>query len=199
MNRTQSSSKNCVVNSPALGSAWFAAFRRVATAVIGTTVLIVPHTSVALDHDCVSAKYRRYVAAQEHLQRGVTDLLIQANPKLREVAELYFEDARKKFQRNQIAVDYLLEMAPTKIHSDAQIHAWLDLTIDDTRQISQARPRYAELSRAVENIDTRIPHPDGEKLRALMREKIAGMQEYKDLVADFRKMQDATNSHPCPR
>jgi ABC-type sugar transport system ATPase subunit len=97
----------------------------------------------------------------------------------------------------RIAVEVLIHSEPDKVHVDSNINQWLDLSKEDKQIIAKRNKRYAELLNLLDSAKTRPAHPDGDKVRALMRDKISGMDEYKNLIAKLLTVIDKINSSKC--
>lgn len=135
--------------------------------------------------DCIANKYDRYAQAQEDFQRGLTRLISETAPQYTDVAQVLMVDQLNRIERARLEVEYLSRHDPSRLRTDMPVNAWLSLDDSDRQPIASQNDRYAELLRLAAEASDRPPHPDGDGLRALMRDEIAKLVAYKELLAAF--------------
>ena len=161
------------------------------------TALTVPFNANALDIQCAIDKYKNYASAQEQWQRALTDLTVKTNGNLKDIANMYLSDQLNYIEMNRIAVEFMLHRNPNKVRLDTSINQWLTIDSDDKSTIAKSSNRYAELLSLANATKQRLPHPDGEAIRTLMRDHILKMTEYQNLLAQFNTAVTKVNSKAC--
>jgi hypothetical protein len=150
-------------------------------------ILTVPVSSSATGmwSDCISGKYGNYAQAQERLQRGLSKLITDVEPRYADVARMYMTIQLHGIEMALLAVKYLAQHEPTKLRTNMPINNWLNLDEGERQLIARRNKRFAELMRVEEENMKRPPHPDGDGLRLLMREKILKLPAYRHLLETF--------------
>ena len=135
--------------------------------------------------DCVTKKYTSYSEARIKFQRELTELIITVAPECSEVANLYLKDQLNLIERGMIAVKHLARNRPDQLRVSRPFQGWLDLTQEDEARIALENVRYRELLQLSSEAKKRPPHPDGDALRSVVREKVSPSQESKELFSEF--------------
>ena len=148
--------------------------------------------------DCVTKKYASYGEAQTKFQKKLTELIITVAPEYSEVANLYLKDQLNFIERRMIAVKHLSRNRPDQLRVSRPFQSWLDLTQEDEARIALANSRYKELLQLSSQAKKRPPHPDGDALRSLVREKVSPSQESKELFSKFFRSVQALEVQKCP-
>lgn len=145
------------------------------------------HASIAklLDTACVIDKYSQYAATQEKWQRDQTKLVLSSHPQFIDVAHLYLEDQLIMIELRRITVEYIARYAPEKLNPDASINQWISQGKFSEEEIAKSNKLYSDLLQLAKQVRNRPPHPDGDALRNIMREKVVNMPEYKALAKGF--------------
>ena len=160
-------------------------------------VAISGSPAIAMDTKCILSKYQSVATAQEHWQRAVTAQIVSASPKLKDVANQYLSDQLLTIEMNRIAVESLLKTSPEKLRLDAPVPQWLALSAGDKGAISRNNQRYAELLRQFDASAKKQPHPNGDELRTLMRERIAKSPEFQTQLTKLNEAIAGANSRVC--
>ena len=147
--------------------------------------------------DCVTRKYASYAEAQIKFQKKLTELIITVAPEYSEVANLYLKDQLDVIERQMIAVKHLSRKRPDQLRVSRPLRSWLDLTQEDEAGIALANSRYKELLQLSSEAKKRPPHPDGDALRSLVREKVSPSPEYRELFSEFVRAVQALEDEEC--
>lgn len=148
-------------------------------------------------HECLIGKYAQYAQAQEQWQKGMTQLIIEKEPKYIEVAQRYLEDQLRYIELSQQAVTFLAGQAADQLRAHLSMNRWLSLSIKDRQVIAKANERYAALLQEAELARKRPSHPDGDALREMMRSEIMPSDAYKTLFKQFRDAVKAAEAVAC--
>lgn len=152
----------------------------------------------AADFDnCLLEKYKNYTQAQEEWQRNITALIVKHDPSFEGVATLYMQDQLVKIEKNLRAVEILLLSNSGKIDGQRKLNQWLDLKAQDEQAFAKKDGKYAELLLRANKSKQRAPHPDGDRLRAAMRTKIAPLPQFRNLFSTFTGEIKGLESRPC--
>lgn len=146
---------------------------------------------------CVAEKYRLYAKAQTKWQMELTDLVVKIAPQFKEVANLYLHDQLVFIELMAEAVDYLAKNNKKKLRTEKRLNSWLDLSREDKKILASANSRYREILLRYSEAKKRPPHPDGDALRKLMREKIVRSKEFSDLLNAFNRTVREIEARDC--
>jgi hypothetical protein len=152
---------------------------------------------IALNVQCALSKYQSVATAQEIWQRAIATQIISVSPHLKDVTNQYLSDQLLLIEMNRIAVEALLTISPDKLRLDAPVTQWVALSATDKEAISRSNKRYAEMLKQVDVSAKRPPHPNGDELRALMRERISRSSEYQTQLAKLNEVIVGANSRVC--
>ena len=148
--------------------------------------------------DCVTKKYASYAEAQIEFQEKFTELIITVAPEYSEVASLYLQDQLNFIDRRVTAVKHLARTRPDQLRVSRPLQSWLDLSQEDEARIALANSRYKELLQLSSEAKKRPPHPNGDALRIVVREKVTPSQESKELLSEFFRAVQALDTQECP-
>ena len=148
--------------------------------------------------DCVIKSDASYAEARIKFQKKLTELIVTVAPEYSEVANLYLQDQLNFIERRVIAVKHLARSSPDQLNVSRPLRSWLDLTQEDEAQLALENSRYKELLQLSSKAKERPPHPDGDALRILVREKISPSQESRELFSDFFRAVQALETQECP-
>ncbi len=147
--------------------------------------------------DCVTKKYASYAETQIKFQKELTELIITVAPGYSEVANLYLQDQLNLIERQMIAVKHLARNSPDQLRVSRPLRSWLDLTQEDAARIALENVRYRELLQLSSEAKKRPPHPDGDALRSLVREKVSPSHESKELFSEFFRAVQVLEAQGC--
>jgi hypothetical protein len=150
-----------------------------------------------VDTDCALKQYEHYAAARERWQRSLTRLIVTTHPMYAEVAGQYMEEQLARIEMRRIAVRFVAERTPEALDTAAPLNQWIALDPSTEQRIAAGSERYAELLRRQERAGRRPPHPDGDALRAAMRDRIMPTPEYAALLARLTAAVEQAQRMPC--
>ena len=169
-----------------------------ATLILAVLLLESPTGSqAATDPECITDKYRRYAEAQEDWQRSLTELMIDRAPEYAGVARQFMEDQLTAIERNLLTVEWLASNAPSELRTEGALNTWIRIGPETTERIERSSDRYRELARLQERVRTRPADPDGEQLRALMREEITLLPQYETLLDSLMQSVEEATAIEC--
>jgi len=154
---------------------------------------------VAKSHDaaCLSDKYGQYAAVQEQWQHDLTNLVLSAYPEYAEVANLFMTDQLRMIEMSRIELEFLALYEPEKLNCDAPLNQWLALNASSKEEIAKADNQFADLLQLAKQARERPPHPDGDALRKVMREKLINIPQFKALIEEFNASVARVESIAC--
>jgi len=161
------------------------------------TVLGTEQAATGIGVDCLIDKYNDYADAQQRFQNETHNLILLFNQGYSEVSELYRDDQLARIERNRLAARYLLAHKIDAVHFKKSMNIWLDLTEDDRTLIASHSEGFKELERKIEKFRSRPPHPDGDGLREMMRNKIVMSEEFIRLTKELQHRMNKINAVTC--
>ena len=151
----------------------------------------------ALGDDCLLSKYREYAFSQKDWQNNLTNLIIKNHSEIKGIANLYRNDQILLIDKNLLAVTLLLEKSPNTLNTTEAVNRWLELDRTKENNLAKQSSTYSKLLNNKNAIKNRNPHPDGDKLRGVMRNNIMASQEYNKLLSNFRSKVKEVNNINC--
>ncbi len=163
------------------------------------SLLAAPLCAVAGNPKCTLEKYLGFSAAQVQFQKSVASLAEKNGASgLRDVLAQYLGDQLASIERRRIEFEFVWQIAPDKVRLDGPVQQWAArLESEDRARVAKAHPRYAELQRQEEAARNRPPHPDGDALRKVMRERVGKLPEYQKLLEDMNAAMAKANGVAC--
>jgi hypothetical protein len=122
---------------------------------------------------CELARFDRYAAAQERWQRDLAELIGTRYPELAEVAVLYRDDQLVRIALRRLIVRHLAEGRPQPLDPRQPLGRWALLEPAGESRLAESDPEVAELLASRRAARERAPHPDGDRLRRILREELA--------------------------
>jgi len=162
-----------------------------------TSLLASSFSNAAELDNCLVEKYSLYTKAKEKWQIESTDLIVRHSPHLKDVAELYKNEQLIRIKKNQLAVDILIGSNSEFIDVNKNLRKWLSLSSEAELSLANKSLRYKELLKSVKSSGTRAPHPDGDKLRRVVRSKIMGLPKFQLLLKNFNIEVEKVNHLQC--
>lgn len=151
----------------------------------------------AFGNDCLLSKYQEYAISQKDWQNNLTNLIIRNNSEIKDIANLYRDDQILLIDKNLLGVTLLLDKSPNMLNESKAVSRWLDLDNTKEDKLAKQSSTYRKLLNKKNAIKIRNPHPDGDKLRRVMRNNIITSQEYNNLLSDFRSKVKEINNIKC--
>ncbi|MEH6451556.1 MAG: hypothetical protein V7782_00810 [Psychromonas sp.] len=160
-------------------------------------LLILFCSSYACADTCLLSKYEKYSFAKIKWQNDLTALITTIDPKMQDVANLSRDDQLAYILKNSLAVELLLKDSPSKVYTNEKVNRWLQLDNDEQENLANKNSTYNKLYNDVLTNKRREKHPDGDKLRELMKTKIMPTSEFKKLLSDFTSSVERINNIVC--
>ena len=138
-----------------------------------------------------------YAAAQVEWQRGLAELVIEGRPDFKGVAVVQRDLQLAYIELSTARFEYLLDQEPSRVVLTQGLSAFLNFgwSDEDTEILVEADPRYAALeNRVAELKQGNNDHPDWPSFREYFRSTVATGTEYRALLNDFTKKQNAVSA-----
>jgi len=161
------------------------------------TLLFLFCSNSAFGNTCLLSKYKKYTSAQSEWQNDLSSLLVKKEPKLETVINLYRDDQLAYIFRKLLAVQLLLETSPEKVRASKKVNQWLQMNKSEHEILANKNPAYNKLHNNVLSNRLRETHPDGDKVRELMRVEIMQTEDFKKLLSEFTNKVDKINDIEC--
>ncbi|TYK64145.1 hypothetical protein [Colwellia echini] len=161
-------------------------------------LLILFCSNASFGNTCLLEKYELFSSAQIKWQNDLTTLITSKTPKMQDVANLYRDEQLAYIAKDSLALKLLLKDSPSKVNTNEKVNMWFQL--DNYVQENQAN-KYTTYNKLYSNVlanKHREDHPDGDRLRELMKTQIMPTNEFKILLANFMNSVDKINSIVCP-
>jgi len=161
-------------------------------------LLILFCSNASFGNTCLLEKYEQYSSASIKWQNDLTILITSKAPNMQDVANLYRDDQLAYIVKDSLAVKLLLKDSPSKVNTNEKVNMWLQL--DNYVQENLAN-KYATYNKLYSNVlanKHREKHPDGDRIRKIMKTQIIPTNEFKMLLANFMNSIDKINSIVCP-
>lgn len=158
---------------------------------------LVFSTSIAEPSNCFLEKYHAYSDSKKQWQQDITNLIERNHVELAEVARLYRNDQLVFIEQNLLAVELLLATKPEKINTQKPLNLWLALDADDEGFLASRNEKFRALLTVKNKNKKRAPHPDGDKLRSVMRTEIMQSIEFQNLLSEFNKKTKEIDNRIC--
>tara|TARA_B100000809_G_scaffold259946_1_gene305941 strand:+ start:1243 stop:1752 length:510 start_codon:yes stop_codon:yes gene_type:complete len=160
-------------------------------------LLIIFCSNGAFGNTCLLAKYEQYVSAKIKWQNDLTTLITSKDPKVQDVANLSRDDQLAYIFKNSLAVKLLLKDSPRKVKVNEKVNMWLQLDNYDQENLANKNTTYKQLYNNVLANKHREKHPDGDRIRKLMKTQIMPTNEFKTLLSNFKSSVSKINSIVC--
>lgn len=167
--------------------------------VVPLAILVLPTNSSASDIKCALEKYRSYASAQQEWQRNSTNLIVNANSQIKDIAILVRDFQLYSIEMKLIETEYMVANEPDRVHFEAILNNWFRLNDDDKAKIDKNNPRYAELTNLLQTTMSSITSPEIAVQRPLMEKQISSMPEYQSLLRSTSATMVKINSIVCSK
>ncbi len=135
--------------------------------------------------ECLDQKYKGYAEVKREFQNKLALLIAVKAPRYNALANTYKNDQVNLIELNTIAVEFLLDNHPDKVHTDRPLNEWIELTDELSSVIGVVNSRFRELALLRAEAKTRPVHPDAAGLREAMKVDILPSPEYVEIVNEM--------------
>ena len=159
--------------------------------------LLFPIRANADEIKCSIQKYNQYIESSLFWYQSLTQLAVQQNSDLKDVAQWFLKGRRHHLALNQQALSWYFQSDQSKIKLNGPVESWIRLTQADIKDLTRHANQLLPYAQRVFHDRQQKPHPQNYQLRTMFASLLTQPQLIRQPLIQYNSNINNINKITC--